>query len=180
MNQSFKTKTILGGIFLTLTLAGNVYAKGVDHEKDLGHRKHAAEFTKKCAHDGLPPFLKGIELSNVQKEQITALMKEEKSNFENHHQQRGALMKELHTLSNAQTFDEKQAEAIASKFAALEKEEFLNRAKNGYKVFSLLTAEQRQKANENIQKHMEKMDNMKGKPVNFRHDREIFPIKING
>lgn len=180
MNQSFKTKTILGGIFLTLALAGNVYAKEADHEKGSGHCKRASEFTKKCAHDGLPPFLKGIELSNAQKEQITALMKEEKTSFENHHQQRGALMKELHTLSNAQTFDEKQAEVIANKFAIIEKEEFMHRAKNGYKVFSLLTTEQRQKANDNIQKHMEKMDNMKGKPVNFRHERENFPSKING
>lgn len=180
MHSSFKTKTILGSIFLALALAGTAYAKGADHEKGGDHCKRHAEFAKKCDHDGLPPFLKGVELTNVQKAQITALMKNEKSSFETHHQQRSALMKELHTLSNAQTFDEKQTEVIANKFATLEKEAFMNRAKNGYKVFSLLTAEQRQKANENIQKHMEKMDSMKGKPVNYRHERENFHSKING
>lgn len=180
MDQSFKTKAILSGIFLTLALAGTVYADGPDFKKVGDHCKRSHELEKKCEGDGIPPFLHGVNLTDAQKKQITTLMKEEKSSFENHHQQRGALMKELHTLTSAQTFDEKQAEVIANKYAILEKEGFMSRAKNGYKVFSLLTPEQRQQANENIQKHMEKMDNMKTKPVKFHHERENFPSKING
>lgn len=180
MSQSFKTKTILGGIFLTLALAGTVYADGPDLGKVGGHCKRTHELEKKCDRDGIPPFLQDVNLTDAQKKQINTLMKEEKSSFENHHQQRGTLMKDLHTLTSAQTFDEKQAEIIANKFAMLEKEEFMNRAKNGYKVFSLLTQEQRQKANENIQKHMEKMDSMKANHVKFHHERENFPSKING
>ncbi len=180
MNQSFKTKTILGSIILSLALAGTVSAKGAERDKDSGPCKHSGEFAKKWGRDDLPPFLNGVALTNVQKEQITQLMKEEKSGFENHHQQRGALMKELHKLSNAPTFDEKQAEVIASRFSAIEKEAFMSRAKNSYKILSLLTPDQRQKANENIQRHMEEMDNMKGKPVNFRHEREEFHHKVNG
>lgn len=177
MKQHFKTKLTIGAILLAATIAGTVYANAPEHAKDGGHCK---EFSKKGGHDGLPPFLKGIELSNEQKTQITTLMKQEHASAETHHQQRGALMKDLHQVSNAETFNAQQAENIANQLANLEKEEFLTRARNGHKIFSLLTPEQRQKANENIKKHMEKMDSMKIKPVNFQKNSSIFPNKING
>lgn len=162
MNKSLKTKITLGSIILGLAMSANVYAESHHHSKAGDHCK---EFSKKEAHENLPSFLKGIELSKDQQSQIGTLVKLDQSSIETHHQQRGALMKELQNLSNTETFNEKQAEAIANQFANLEKDELLNRARNGQKIFSLLTPEQRQKANENIKKHMEKMDNMKTKPV---------------
>jgi Spy/CpxP family protein refolding chaperone len=176
MHSLFNFKLLTAGVLLALSLSSHVYAQGPHPDKAGEHCKHPPEL----AAEGLPPFLRGINLTQTQKDEIGALMKQEHARFESNHQQRNALMKALHALSNAQTFDEKQAEAIATKFANLEKDEFMNRAKNGHQVFLLLTPEQRQKANENILKHMEKMDNMKVKPVNFMQKMNNFPNKIKG
>lgn len=162
MNKYLKTNLTLGSLVLALAISANTYAQAPNHSKA---GEHCKAFSKKGAHDSLPPFLMGIELSKDQQSQISALVKQEMSNMETHHQQRGALMKNLHDVSNAETFNAQQAEAIASQFANLEKEELLNRARNDHKIFSLLTPDQRQKANENIKKHMVEMDSMKVRPV---------------
>lgn len=174
MHQHFKTKLTIGSILLAVMFAGNVYADSSDHPKD---RNHCKELSQKGHHDGLPPFLKGVDLTKDQQTQISTLAKEERTHFETQHQQRGKLMKELQQLSNADAFNEQQAQNVANQLANLEKEAFLDRARNGHKIFSLLTPAQRQKANENIQKHMEKMDSLK--PVNFDHKQHKLSFKIN-
>lgn len=175
MHSLFKLTHITVGILLAFSLSSHVYAEGPHHEKSGEHCNRPPVHTS----DGLPPFLLDIGLSKSQKNEIAMLMKQDHVRFEGNHKQRMTLMKSLHALSNAQTFDEKQAESIASEIANLEKEELIGRAKNGHQIFLLLTPEQRKMANDNIQKHIEKKDMMMKNPASFIKKNDNFINKIN-
>lgn len=110
-----------------------------DHCEKRLMPSHDSEFTP-----GIPPYLRGIKLTETQEDKIFTLMHEQIPAFREQGKQRHKTMNELRALENAEKFDEAKAQQLAEKLAAIEKEAVLTRARNDYKIFSLLTPEQRQ------------------------------------
>jgi protein CpxP len=95
---------------------------------------------------GIPPYLRGVKLTEAQEDKIFALIHDQIPALREQGKQRHKVIGELRALTNAEKFDEAKAQQLADKLAAIEKEAVLTRARNDYKIFSLLTPEQRQQA----------------------------------
>jgi periplasmic protein CpxP/Spy len=92
---------------------------------------------------GLPPYLRGVNLSEAQEDQIFALMHDQIPTLREQQKQRHHAMEELDALSRASTFDERKAQQLAEKLSEIEKQLVLSRVRNDFKINGILTAEQR-------------------------------------
>jgi protein CpxP len=180
MNKTRTFKTLLIGAALAISIPTMLYARSSDDDTAChrhGDKSHTKMDFSAEKHHGMPPFIKGLNLTTTQKTQIDALFAQQKPQIEAQMKQRHALMKDMLNLTNNETLDEKQAEQVASQLASLEKETVLNRTKMGNKVYAILTPEQRKQMSENMKKHMERMDKATTdsdpkQPANFRHHHQ--------
>ncbi len=163
LNEKFSLKQILATSFLVvaLPLASVVIAHDDDkspnatnHEMNNGsHCEHGGKMHHGMGdHDmdklGMPPYLRGLQLSTTQEDQIFALTYPQILTMRDQHKQHMQLMDELRTATQADKFDEAKVQQLADKIANLEKDKIVTRARNDAKIFAILTSEQQVKARE--------------------------------
>lgn len=97
---------------------------------------------------GLPPYLRGLDLSEAQEDQIFTLMHDQIPALREQQKQRRHALDELEALAKASTFDERKAQQLAEKLSEIEKQFVLSRIRNDFKINGILTAEQRKQLEE--------------------------------
>jgi len=97
---------------------------------------------------GLPPYLRGLDLSEAQEDQIFALMHDQIPALREQQKQRRHALDDLEALSKAGSFDERKAQQLAEKLSEIEKQFVLSRARNDFKINGILTADQRKQLEE--------------------------------
>lgn len=112
---------------------------------DKPHCDHspAMQFGAGKLHEGMPPYLAGLDLSDAQQDKVFALMYPLMPQMREHGKQRHQLMNELHKLSSAEVFDKAKAKQISDKLAGLEKDVMFKHAQIDSQIFAILTLEQR-------------------------------------
>ena len=186
LNEKFSLKQILVTSFLVVSipLASVVIAHDDDkspnatiHEMNKGgHCEHGGEMHHGMGdHDmdkpGMPPYLRGLQLSTAQEDQIFALTYPQIPTTRDQHKQHMQLMDELRTATQADKFDETKVQQLADKIANLEKEKIVTRARNDAKIFAILTPEQRVKAREaKMHRHGFDGDHGFGPGAEHRHE----------
>lgn len=111
-----------------------------DDGHGFGHRfgRHGGE------RDGMPPFLRGLKLSEAQKNQIFEIRHKQAPLMRDKAKASRQAMDELRQLSLADRYDEARAKSLARNAADAQAEMALMRAQSEQKIVALLTPEQRQ------------------------------------
>lgn len=162
-NMKSLLKPLLAATILSLTMASVATAKpNQDHDKPHHcSQKDERGHHKDMMHSGHHPhFLRGINLTDAQKDKIFELKHAEVPKMREHMKARHQLKKELMQLSDQ--YSEEKAKAIANKLATIERDSVLARAHHHQQVLNLLTPEQRKQVAENKEKfkrHHEKSGN---------------------
>lgn len=91
-----------------------------------------------------PPFLRGIDLSKAQKDQLAAVMRAQAPQLREQHQAVVAAHEALHALALSAKFDEAGAVALAQTLGQAIAKAALQQARVEQQVVALLSAEQRQ------------------------------------
>jgi len=148
MNTQFTLKSTLAALLLamSLPLATTAFAETPNAKSSNNNCERGAKHGMHKA--GLPPYLKAVDLTETQKDQLFALRHEQAPKMREQHKAQFKLMQEMRTTTQADQFDEEKAKAIAGQIAALDEEKIFARAQNEAKIFALLTPEQRKKARE--------------------------------
>ena len=148
MNSLFTFKKIMAACILALSLPLASMAIAHDGGPDNGQHcgRGASHHGDKKA--GLPPHLSALQLSDKQKQEIFAIMHDQAPAFRVQHEERRKIMQELRANSQAEQYDDAKAQQLADRLAAIDKERTLSHARNGAKIYALLTPEQRTKARE--------------------------------
>ena len=148
-----KTKLLAALILVTPFLAHAQPPAAVDqsslakmghHRTDGGHGfgHHAGRHGG--ARDGMPPFLRGIKLSEAQKDQIFDIWHKQAPFMRDKAKASHQAMDELRQLSLADRYDEARAKTLARNAADAQAEMALMRAQSDQKIIALLTPEQHQ------------------------------------
>lgn len=148
MNSLFTLKKVMAASLLALSLPLASLAMAHDGDRGDGPHCNKGQQHQGFQKSGLPPHLKALDLSDKQKDEIFALMHNQAPAFREQHKERMKLMAELRATSQADQYDDAKAQQIADRLAALDKEKTLTHARNGAKIYALLTPEQRAKARE--------------------------------
>lgn len=169
MNSLFTLKKGMAVSILALSLPLASLAQAHDGDSHDGanckHGQQNQDFHK----SGLPPHLKSLDLSDKQKDEIFALIHNQAPAFREQHKERMKLVAELRATSQADQYDDAKAQQIADRLAALDKERTLNHARNGAKIYAILTPEQRAKAREfKWERHSFNHDHDEQQPTAFR------------
>lgn len=186
MNTPFTLKKTLATFVLAMSLpvasaalasnalaeASGVKAPNAHCERGPKHDMHGANMHK----PGMPPYLRAVNLTEAQKDQLFALRHEQAPKMREQHKAQFKLMQEMRETTQADQFDEAKAKSIASQMAALDQEKILARAQNEAKIFALLTPEQRTKAREfKMHKNWGPDHGPRGEHVNFKGHRHLNP-----
>jgi len=176
MKPVFNLKKLLAVACISLAVPLTLHAdpmqgdgRGPDHEKS-GHCERHHSDLKAGAHGaklmhGIPPYLRGVELTELQRDQLFKLMYAQLPAMRDQGKLRHKTMQELSALSSAESFDDTKAQQLAAQLATLQKDMVLARARNDAKVFAILTPEQRQQAQEAMKSREQRGY---GEPVNFK------------
>ena len=105
------------------------------------HQQHASRAF--AGHEATPPFLRGIALSDAQKDQIFELMHKQAPAMREKAKASHQAIDELRKLSFSSNFDEATAKKLARSAADAQSETALLHAQNDQKIIALLTQEQR-------------------------------------
>jgi Spy/CpxP family protein refolding chaperone len=100
-------------------------------------------------HEPTPPFLRGINLSEAQKDKIFELMHKQAPLLREKAKASHQAMDELRQLSLADNFDEARAKKLAHSAADAQSEIALQHAQNDQKIIAMLTPEQRKEVTAN-------------------------------
>lgn len=159
-------KPLLAATLLSLTMGSAAMAKpshGGDKTHHCTQKSDRGHHAKGMQKPHQPRFLKGIDLTDTQKDQIFALTDNQVPKMREHMQARRALKKELRALSG--NYSEAKVKVIADKLAVLERDSVLARARHQHSIMNLLTAAQKKQVAENKdkfkQRHDSKSDNEK-------------------
>lgn len=160
-------KPLLAATVLSLTLGSVAMAKP---EQGRDKQRHSMQKQEHRSHQ--PRFLKGIDLTDAQKDQIFALTHAEMPKKRALMKTRRALKQTL--MSLADNYTEAKAIAIADQLAAVERDSVLARARHHQQVLKVLTPEQRKQVAENKEKFKQRRElrATKGKvSKRFQQDR---------
>jgi Spy/CpxP family protein refolding chaperone len=94
--------------------------------------------------EGMPPFLRGLNLSAAQKDQIFEIKHKQAPFMRDQAKASHQAMDELRQLSLADRYDDARAKSLARSAADAQAEMTLMRVQNDQKIVALLTPEQRQ------------------------------------
>ncbi len=142
---SFKQALLASFIAISLPVAAVAHA---EHDGDKGQRCERQGMSKHGMHDGKAPYLRGLDLTSTQKDQLFNLNYAQMPTMRDQHKQHQQLIAELRATAQAEKFDDTKAQQLADRAAKLERDKVLARARHEAKVFALLTTEQRKKARE--------------------------------
>lgn len=147
LKQKFSIKQALLASFIAISLPTAALAHA-EHDGDKGFHCEREGVSQHGMHDGKPPYLRGLDLSSAQEDQLFNLNYAQVPAMRDQHKQHQQLMEELHATAQAEKFDDTKAQQLADIAAKLEKDKVLTMARHDAKVFALLTPEQRKKARE--------------------------------
>ena len=129
-------------------------AREMQHD---GHHGHHGKGRHGHGHrhdrDGKPFFLRGVTLTTEQDGKLQALLKEQQPAIAAKKKAARKARLELQQLTLSGTFDEKQAKRLADASAAAHADIELAKARHHAKILQLLTPEQRQQVEKNVQEH---------------------------
>lgn len=159
-------KHLVAATFLaiTLPLASSAIANehgqtGAYGQKGAHCQKHGGEHAKSSwghgKSHGPAHFLRGLNLTEAQKDQVFTIMHAQAPIMRDTRKQHWALKKELMAVTQADQFDDAKAQQIANKIATLEQSKVLNRARTHAKILAVLTPEQREESRARIEKMRE-------------------------
>lgn len=147
MNTPFRFKQVLLASFLAVSLPAASLAHA-EHGGDKGSRCEHGDKSHHGTHEGKQLYLRGLDLTSTQKDQLFNLNYAQIPVIREQHKQHQQLMEELRATAQAEKFDDAKIQQLSDKAAKLEKEKVLTWARHDAKVFALLTPEQRKKARE--------------------------------
>ena len=147
IKQTFSFKHIFLASFLAVSLPVASIAHA-EHDGDKGSHCERGDKSQHDMYEGKPPYLRGLDLTSAQEDQLFNLNYAQIPVMRDQHRQHQQLMDELHTTAQAEKFDDTKIQQLSDKAAKLEKEKVLAWARHDAKVFALLTPEQRKKARE--------------------------------
>ena len=96
-----------------------------------------------------------LNLTDAQKEQVKALLEAQRTTGEERHAKLGDIRKQIDTATANGQFDEAQVRALASQQSQLMTDEMVDHLRLHSKIYGLLTAEQRTKADQMMKMHGE-------------------------
>lgn len=99
-----------------------------------------------------------LNLTETQQGQIKAIMESEKPNFKAFREQQRNFRKQMDELTKGGAFDEAKVRALAQQQSQTFVEMAVSRARVKSKIWSVLTTEQRQKAEQMKQRHESRME----------------------
>jgi len=147
LKQKFSFKQALLASFIAISLPTAALARA-EHDGEKPQHCERGGLSQFSMHDGKPPYLRGLDLTSTQKDQLFNLNYAQVPAMRDQHKQHQQLIEELHATIQAEKFDDTKAQQLADKAAKLEKDKVLTIARHEAKVFALLTPEQRKKARE--------------------------------
>jgi len=111
-------------------------------------------------HPGPLAMFEGLKLTDAQKQQIHAIMKDAHKDMK-----RPSLeeRRALHDIIASDSFDQTKAEAQASQMAVASKDRVLNMLETQNKMYNVLTSEQKKQFNQNFEKHLTEKPQHEGK-----------------
>jgi len=143
--------------------------RGLDNQKsghcERHHGDHKGGPRGANFMQGIPHYLRGVDLTEAQRDQLFKLMYAQLPTMREQGKLRHKTMQELRAVSSAESFDDAKAQQLAAQLATLEKDMALARARNDAKVFAILTPEQRQQV-QDARKARE--EHRHDEPVNFK------------
>ncbi|MDI1308004.1 MAG: Spy/CpxP family protein refolding chaperone [Methylotenera sp.] len=145
--QTFSFKQMLLASFLAVSLPAASLAQA-EHDGDKEPRCERGDKSNHDTHEGKAPYLRCLDLTSAQKDQLFNLNHAQIPVTRDQHKQHQQLMKELRETAQAEKFDDAKIQQLSDKAAKLEKEKVLAWARHDSQVFALLTPEQRKKARE--------------------------------
>ena len=161
----------MGGMGAMAGMAGEESCMGKDGHKHGHHHGMMGEMGqgRMQAKDGkgfMPPFLRGIDLTEAQQGKIKELTQK---NFAEAQGKGEAMFKQhraLHDLAFAPKYNEAEAKRLANEIAQSQSEMMLNRVKLEQQIFATLTPEQQSKVSSNMKEFADKMaERMAKKPT---------------
>jgi protein CpxP len=91
-----------------------------------------------------PPFLRGLDLSEVQRDKVFAILHAQAPLMHEQHKQAEKTHQALHALALADQFDDSKAAALAQQGAQAMAKGMLQHLRTEHQILALLTPEQRQ------------------------------------
>jgi protein CpxP len=168
---SFKQMLLASFLAVSLPAASLAHA---EHDADKGPRCERGDKSHHDMQEGKPPYLRGLDLTSAQEDQLFNLNYAQIPVIRDQHKQHQQLMEELRATAQAERFDDAKVQQLSDKAAKLEKEKVLAWARHDAQVFALLTPEQRKKAREfKMEEHSfghgdERRDNDDKRPTRFK------------
>lgn len=126
---------------------------------------------------GVPPHLRALNLTQDQQDKVFAITHEQAPVKYAQHKQQRETMQALHTLAQADFFDEAKAQQLTDQLAKIEKEKAMSRLKTEAKITALLTPEQRVKMREF--KPEQGFEHGMGKPARFKQQHAPTAKPVN-
>jgi Spy/CpxP family protein refolding chaperone len=102
----------------------------------------------------VPPFLRGIELTEAQQDKIFEIMHNLAPQMREKAKAAHKARKELHELATSQNYDESKAKSLADTLARSQADMMLMHIRADRQILALLTAEQRKQVDERRNRHM--------------------------
>lgn len=141
-----KKTSIAAIIVSTLLVVGGLSSVAVarpGNGQDCGDRQERREMKHEQRMEMMAELL---ELSDAQQEQISAIHEKKRTDMAAVREQMQAGREQMRALVEAETFDEAAVRSLATSQATLKADMMVAKAKVKHEVFSLLTAEQQEKA----------------------------------
>lgn len=135
----------LGSISTSLSASPEDRGDHCERGRFEGHHRHPGGIAP------LPHLLHQLGLSDAQKDKAFNITYAQMPQMRENHMQHEKLIEELIVTSQAEQFDDKKAQAIADKLAAVEKQIALAHARTDAKLYALLTPEQKDKLKDIIE-----------------------------
>ena len=116
-----------------------------DKHKSCGEGEKYGEMKKKHKdHDGIPPMLQGVDLTEAQKSEIKELVEAQQTDKRNDMKSHWELRKQLNQLAFNDRLDQNKLEAIINEATESHADRLAKKAKLNNAIFNVLTAEQNQ------------------------------------
>ncbi len=167
-------KTLLAATLLSLTM-GSVALANPD-QPPRGKPNQCMQKSGAGHHGAMgmkPPFLRGIALSDTQKDKVFALTHAEVPKMRDRMKAMRSLKEEMRTLVESNQFSNAKANNIANQIAQLKKESVLAKANQHHNILNILTAEQREQVLKNKEKFKKRHAKSRQGGFKNRHTRAV-------
>lgn len=102
--------------------------------------------------DGMPRFLRGLDLNEAQRDKVAAIVKAQAPAMRDKAQEAHSAHMELRTMAMSGQYDEAKARSLADSGAKAMAEMALLRARSGSEIYRVLTPEQQSQLQEKMER----------------------------